>query len=421
MSAAVETYRDEVDVSYSVDFVRDREPMKKRNRYPDYRRTGSGPSRVGGMHCRRHKRWTWGSGRGARLQNMRAFASCVAIALASLAAPAFGVTFDFKTIGNPGNAGNAANANLGAVSSIFQMSSRETLNSQYVEFLNSVDPTGANPNGIYDGNMTSQTTGGINFNSGAPNGSKYTVKPGAPAGSTPGNSYANMPVNWLTWFSAARFVNWVNNGATPASSTETGAYTLSGATSGPIPARNPGATYFLPSVNEWYKAGFHNAAAGTAGTYYTWPTTNNSTPVNTTSIAVMTGTAGVNAANYGGAATPSVSPLGGGSYYQTTSSYGLFDMLGNVTEFTDSQAGSTTPNIMGGNFLITTANIGNWNANAALRTASSSLVSQGNGFRIAAVPEPATIALAGIGITTLAGLEWMKRRKKKQALARSAG
>jgi hypothetical protein len=42
------------------------------------------------------------------------------------------------------------------------------------------------------------------------------------------------------------------------------------------------------------------------------------------------------------------------------------------------------------------------------------------GFRVAAVPEPATIALASVGIGALAGLDWMKRRKKK-ALARIAG
>jgi hypothetical protein len=36
------------------------------------------------------------------------------------------------------------------------------------------------------------------------------------------------------------------------------------------------------------------------------------------------------------------------------------------------------------------------------------------------VPEPATIALASVGLAALAGLDWMKRRKKK-ALARITG
>jgi hypothetical protein len=34
------------------------------------------------------------------------------------------------------------------------------------------------------------------------------------------------------------------------------------------------------------------------------------------------------------------------------------------------------------------------------------------------VPEPATIALASVGIASLAGLDWMKRRKKKATSAR---
>jgi hypothetical protein len=85
MSASTSTYRDEMDISYAVDFGREsRQTAKSRSRGPSYRRSSGGPARVSGMHCRRNKRWTWGSGRGARLMNLRAFASCVALALASL-------------------------------------------------------------------------------------------------------------------------------------------------------------------------------------------------------------------------------------------------------------------------------------------------------------------------------------------------
>jgi len=83
MSAAVEIYRDDLDASYAVDFGRDREPTQKRSRFPEYRRQGNPPSRVNGMHCRRQKRWTWGSGRGARMLNARAFAGSLAFAVAS--------------------------------------------------------------------------------------------------------------------------------------------------------------------------------------------------------------------------------------------------------------------------------------------------------------------------------------------------
>ena len=113
MSAVVESHRNDLDVSYAVDFSRDREPVKQRSRFPEYRRTGSAPARVNGMHCRRSKRWTWGSGRGARMQNARAFAGCLAVALASVSASVLGVTIDYAPVNNAGNPANPATG-LGA-------------------------------------------------------------------------------------------------------------------------------------------------------------------------------------------------------------------------------------------------------------------------------------------------------------------
>ena len=41
--------------------------------------------------------------------------------------------------------------------------------------------------------------------------------------------------------------------------------------------RNTGATYFIPSENEWYKAAYYNP---TNGTYWTYPTQSNTAPSN---------------------------------------------------------------------------------------------------------------------------------------------
>ncbi|MFM8291366.1 MAG: SUMF1/EgtB/PvdO family nonheme iron enzyme, partial [Planctomycetia bacterium] len=315
-------YHDE-EMSYAVDFGRDRDTIQKRSRHPDYRRKGSAPARVNGMHCRRNKRWTWGSGRGARVLNMRAFAGCLAVAVASLAATASAVTIDYRTIGNAGNPGNTVSgtagpsspSGLGAVSAVFRLASRETTNAQYAEFLNAVDPNGTNPRGVYSGLMTSSTIGGISFSSGAAAGSKYSVKAGAPSGSPVGTSYGSMPVNFVTWFSAARFVNWLNNGqpsgTAATASMEVGAYTLNSATSGNLVARNVGAQVFLPSVNEWYKAGFYS---GSNSTYTLYPTNSNAAPTATISNFTL-----ANAANYNNATTM---PLNVGSYVNTTSAYG---------------------------------------------------------------------------------------------------
>ena len=90
------------------------------------------------------------------------------------------VVFDWVTVGNPGNGADPATG-LGSVASTFQISKFETTNSQYVEFLNAADPTGANTLGLYNNSMTtggSTASGGINFTIGAPNGAKYSVKVG---------------------------------------------------------------------------------------------------------------------------------------------------------------------------------------------------------------------------------------------------
>lgn len=409
MSAAVENYRDEMSVSYAVDFNRDREPTQKRSRFPDYRRKGSAPARVSGMHCRRNKKWTWGSGRGARTLNARAFASSMAFALVSLAATAFGVTIDYTSVND---AGNTANTNgWGAVSDVFKISKYETSNTQYVDFLNKVDAAGTNPNGVYNAQMGSDSLGGITFNAGGSSGAKYSVK----SGLSPNNvAYTDMPVLFTTWFSAARFTNWLQNGQqTNSSSMETGAYTLNNQTSGNIAARNPGATDFLPSRDEWYKAGFFD---GNTVAYKTWPTDSNAQPTNTVSNLTL-----ANVANYGSTSTPTLSPISVGSYINTTSPYGAFDMFGNATEYTDTAgtgADVGRPQVFSGSWATTVASAGSWNSTAAGIFRNSATATGQVGFRVAAVPEPATIALASVGIASLAGLDWMKRRKKKATSAR---
>jgi formylglycine-generating enzyme required for sulfatase activity len=402
MSAVVGTYREDMDMSYAVDFGRDREPVQKRSRFPEYRRKGTAPARVSGMHCRRNKRWTWGSGRGARTLNMRAFAGCLAFAVASLSAAAFGVTIDYATVGNPGNAANTNG--WGAVSNVFQISKYETTNTQYVEFLNAVDSAGTNPNGVYNASMGSDALGGITFNGGASPGSKYSVKSGtAPSGV----AYTNMPVLYTTWWSAARFANWLENGQQAnASSMETGAYTLNNQTAGAIVSRNPGAVNVLPSRDEWYKAAFYDGSG-----YKTWATNSNTQPTNTVTNLTL-----ANAANYGFSSTPTTNPIAVGSYTNSASSYGIFDMMGNATEYTDTAGtgGSAgRPQMFSGSWAVALADANSWNANAPGIFRNSATATSQVGFRVAAVPEPATIALAGVGIAGLAGLDWMKRRKKK--------
>ena len=77
--------------------------------------------------------------------------------------------------------------------------------------------------------------GGIAFSAGAPSGSKYSVK----------TNMGNKPVNYVSFFDAMRFTNWLENGQGNGG-TESGVYTIGNGTN---ETRAPGASYFLPSEN----------------------------------------------------------------------------------------------------------------------------------------------------------------------------
>ena len=384
-------------VSYAVDCNRDR-VLSSKNRIPDYRRKadfrgkGTPPAAVSGIHRRRSKKWTWGSGRGARILNARAFASIVAFAAATLSASAFGVSINYKQIGNAGNAANSSTG-LGAVSVAFQMQTTEVTNKDYVEFLNSQGKS--NTNGIYSASMGTDIVNGGITQSGSSGSFVYAAKSG----------FDTKPVNFVSWFSAARFTNWLNNGQLSTASTETGAYTLGNRVSGNLVARNAGANNFLPSANEWTKAAYYNGTS-----YALYPTNSNILPT-----ASGTASSLANVANYGGSPT-SLGVLAVGSFPNTKSFYGLSDALGNVSEWTDTIS-SGSANRMGFAFVNTSSQIST-SSTAPSLTLGTISTSQG-GFRTAApaVPEPGTIALAGIGIVSLVGMEAVKRNRRKKQLA----
>jgi hypothetical protein len=152
------------------------------------------------------------------------------------------VTMEYVSVGHAGNAADPATGSLyGAVAYAYQIGKYEVTNVQYVEFLNAVDPGGGNVNGVYNAYMGSDVRRGITYTAGAVDGAKYMIR----------SSMGDKPVNYVSWYDAARFTNWLHNGQ-GSGGTETGAYTLSGNTS--LITKNPGATVYLPSENEWYKA-----------------------------------------------------------------------------------------------------------------------------------------------------------------------
>lgn len=343
---------------------------------------------------------------------MRWLTRLVAGIAACLGPVASGVTIDWITVGN---AGNPANVNgWGAVAASFQISLVETTNTQYVEFLNSVDRAGTNPNGVYVSLMTSDPLGGITFNAGASSGAKYALKAGAPAGSPAGTQYGQMPVTFVTWFSAARFANWLQNGQLAnAASMEDGTYPLQGQTSGPIPARNPGtgSQVALPSRDEWYKSAFYNGSS-----YLSWPCDSNVVPTNTVTHLLQPC-----AANYGGAATPTVGPINVGSYLNSRSAYGLFDMVGNVTELTDTAGTGTDAGkvqVFGGSWATPLSEISMWSGVAPPVFRSPANPTGQIGFRLVtvqAVPEPSSAVVAAAALAAALGY----RRRQRWSVIRA--
>ncbi len=283
-----------------------------------------------------------------------------ALLLACFAAPSSAQpNLDFLAVGDAGNA--ADTTGYGAVGSTFEIGRLEFTNAQYVRFLNAVDPDGTNPDSIYNGSMGNDARGGISFTGGNSSGTKYATR----------SNMADKPVNFVSWFDAARVANWLENGgqtygttASGSSAINGGAYTLGGAVGGTAPAPNAGASFRLPTENEWYKAAYYKGGGTTAG-YWSFATQSDSAPAAVAATIVGTGTLAAvspvttgNSANYLRAAdwngqdgTVTSAGSNGGP-----SAAGTFDMGGNVWEWNDlTAAASSSRGIRGGS----------WNSNSS--------------------------------------------------------
>jgi formylglycine-generating enzyme required for sulfatase activity len=234
----------------------------------------------------------------------------------------------------------------------------------------------------------------------------------------------------VSWFDSIRFANWMHNGM-GSGDTETGAYTLMGGTPQPANAfiitRNPGARWWLPSEDEWYKAAYHKND-GATGNYWDYPTSTNATPYsdqppgagapdssNTANFFEIDDSI-VNGYNDGWAVTASnsfvVDSLQNyltdvGAYTSSRSPYGTFDQGGNVFEWNETLPfGGLNRGVRGGSWFDSYSFLhaadrfsGDFPGNEYFRL----------GFRVASIPEPASITL-GIGSIMIFMLKpWGKR------------
>jgi formylglycine-generating enzyme len=315
--------------------------------------------------------------------------------------PSGQTSIQMVTIGDAGNA--AGPVGSGRVDYNYQIDKYDVTASQYAQFLNAVAKT--DTYGLWNSGMalTGSNSGNTGIlRTGSSGSYVYTVVTG----------HENFPATFTNWGNAARFANWLSNGqptgAQGAGTTETGSYTLNGANSNATLAaitRNTGATYVIPSENEWYKAAWYKGGGTNAG-YWLWPTASDSTPSN------VYNPAGTNNANFynNGYSDPVnfLTPVG--AFAATTSAYGLYDMGGDVFQWTETNSTVITSNkvLRGVSYNIFDSYLGA-GPNTTLPGQGQFALDQNQtiGFRVAFIPEPASALLMVAGVAALS----LRRRR----------
>ena len=327
-------------------------------------------------------------------------------------------SLSFVTVGDAGNVADSAynsgvgtstspGTGLGAVGYTYQMGTYDVTTAQYCQFLNAVATT-SDPYGLYYSGMAGDLPTVHITRSGSSGSYTYAV-----TGTAPGAT--NMPMFDVTWGDAARFCNWLDNGQAIApegnSTTETGAYTLNGGTSDSAltaVTRNTGATYFIPSENEWYKAAYYIGGGTNAG-YWSFPTQSNTEPANTlpdtgNHANILTVTFNGGTQYHWTDQTNYLTPVG--SFNLSPGPYGTFDMGGDVAQWDEA--------VINFNGAKRGVRGGCWNLYAgSLLSSDQSVVTPSQsddviGFRVASVPEPTSLALLLAGAVAF-GI-WRLRR-----------
>ncbi len=222
---------------------------------------------------------------------------------------------------------------------------------------------------------------------------------------------ANKPATSVSWNEAARFVNWLNtsqgyqaayNFTTTGVNDNIALWSSAQAwqQGGENLFRHKDAHYWLPSMDEWYKAAYYDPESGTYGYY---PTSDGTKPT-----AVPGGTADKTAVID--------QPLSQGPADITNagglSAYGIMGLGGNAYEWHETSDGV---------YRLTKGGSWEQNSSAMLSFTGDRLIPDMSadvlGFRVASlsspdpVPEPGALAvwavLSGIGLC------WLKRRARK--------
>jgi len=245
---------------------------------------------------------------------------------------------DFVTIGASGNApwdGSGVDEpdpraiGRGRVDYEYRIGRYEVTTSQWAEFFNAAYDRADAP---LPHLLPPDFWGAVGTTPNNPGGRRWTV----PAGNE------MRPVGDISWRMAAMYCNWLHNGK--ASNREaflSGAYeVVTFGYTGPggdiftdQAARSPGATYFIPTWDEWLKAAHYDPtklnADGSTGGWWNYSTTSNTAPIG----GLPPSMGGSGEANFGFNQGAFTVPLGA---YNIISSWGLYDTAGATSEWTES-------------------------------------------------------------------------------------
>jgi len=293
-------------------------------------------------------------------------------------------SLELVTVGNPGNSPDTryATPGYGAVDYTYNIGKYEVTTGQYTAFLNAV--AGTDTYGLYDTSMWTSNSGCQIQRSGSSGSYTYSVAA----------DYANRPVNCVSWGSAARFVNWLTNGQPTGAqgllTTEDGSYYLNGAVTDAAlmtVTRKANARYVIPTEDEWYKAAYYKND-GATGDYFDYPTSNDAVPSN----QLIDPDPGNNA-TYGHTIGYPYYRTEVGAHENSESPYGTFDQGGNVMEWNEAVISGILRNVRGGAYQTGDAVL-----QASFRTSDTPATEGTNlGFRVAEVPEPATLSFLAFG------------------------
>jgi len=265
-----------------------------------------------------------------------------------------GISIDFVTIGNPGNPGDTRTdypgANpygCGAVEYIYEIGKYEVTNAQWYDFVSAAGAPSGNPR------------------------SAYSESPHFPGD--------NVPTNSVSWYEAAQFCNYLTSGHK-----SQGAYQFSGDNSNPgdfegidrdSAVSTYGIVYVIPTEDEWYKAAYYTGSG-----YSTYANGTGTIPIEDVD------------ANYDYDSGAQPWDVGSGKQEQN----GTFDMMGNVYEWNETLLSSHSARLRGGSYMY------KYGYDYGMRSSyrSGQLIDYESGtigFRVASIPEPATLLLLGLG------------------------